>query len=284
MARPWPRKTGLDRPRLPDREHDDRHPVLAGKREGGRIHDLQITFDRLLVGQAVIADGLWVLLGIGAVDAVDVGGLQHRLGADFGGPQHRRGVGREERIAGAAGEQHHPVLAEMPQRPPPLVGLADLRHRHRRHRPRRAAGRLDRGFERERVHDGGEHAHQIAGHARDALLGHLHAAKDIAAADDNSDADAQRLGGDEIGGDALERWLMDAEAVRAHQGLAGDLDDHASVDRLSHGVSALPVCGRPSIRAAEPAISSFPPLPPPRRQNRNPAARYPRRAHNAQSP
>ena len=84
--------------------------------------------------------------------------------------------------------------------------------------------------------------------ARDALLGHLHAAKNIAAADHDSDADAERLGGDEIGGDALESRLVDAEAVRARQGLTGDLDDHASVNRLSHGVSALPVCGRPPLK------------------------------------
>jgi hypothetical protein len=49
----------------------------------------------------------------------------------------------------------------------------------------------------------------------------------------------------EIGGDAFEGRLVDAGAVRARQGLTGDLDEHASVDRLSHGASALPVYGRP---------------------------------------
>ena len=58
-------------------------------------------------------------------------------------------------------------------------------------------------------------------------------------------------GGDQIGGDALKRWLVDAEAVRSHQGFAGDLDDDASVNRLSHGVPALPICGRPCHGAAE---------------------------------
>ena len=32
----------FDRARLLDREHDDRHTVFAGKREGGGIQDLQI--------------------------------------------------------------------------------------------------------------------------------------------------------------------------------------------------------------------------------------------------
>ena len=57
--------------------------------------------DRLLVGQAVVALGLFVGLGVGAVDPVDIGRLQHGLGADLGRPQHRGGVGGKERIAGA---------------------------------------------------------------------------------------------------------------------------------------------------------------------------------------
>ena len=77
----------------------------------------------------VVALGLRVLFRIGAVDPVDVGGLEHGVAFHLGGAQHRRGVGREERIAGAAGEHHDAVLLEMAQRALALVGLADLRHR-----------------------------------------------------------------------------------------------------------------------------------------------------------
>ena len=45
----------LDRAAFPDRKHDDRHPVFPGKREGRRIHDLQVAIERLLVVEAVVA-------------------------------------------------------------------------------------------------------------------------------------------------------------------------------------------------------------------------------------
>ena len=51
----------------------------------------------------------------------------------------------------------------------------------------------------------------------------------------DTDADAECLRGHRIGGDPARGGLVDAEAVRAHQGLAGDLHHDASVDRLGHG-------------------------------------------------
>ena len=66
------------------------------------------------MGQPLVALGILVLLWIGAVDAVHVGGLEHGLGADLGGAQDRGGVGGKERIAGAAREQHEPLLREVP--------------------------------------------------------------------------------------------------------------------------------------------------------------------------
>ena len=47
---PGAAQDGFDRSRLPDREHDDRHTVFAGKRKRGGIHDLEVALDRLLDG------------------------------------------------------------------------------------------------------------------------------------------------------------------------------------------------------------------------------------------
>ena len=59
----------------------------------------------------------------------------------------------------------------------------------------RCAGRVERGLERERVHDRAEHAHGIGGRAVDpAGCTHAGAADDIAAADDDGDLEAG-LGG-----------------------------------------------------------------------------------------
>src|SRR5215475_12568826 len=125
---PFPAQHRSDRSFFADREHDDRHPVLPSKREGGTIHYFQIALERLLMRQAIVALGIAILLRIGAVDTVDVGGLEHGLRTEFGRPQHGGGVRREERIAGSCRQQHHPSLLDVAQRTAPLVGLANLRH------------------------------------------------------------------------------------------------------------------------------------------------------------
>src|SRR5579864_876802 len=94
----------LDRALLPDREYDDRHTVFLGKREGRGIHDLQAFIQGLLVAQAVVALGLGVPLGVGSINPVHVGGLEHGAAAHLGSAQDRRGVGGEIGISGAAGE------------------------------------------------------------------------------------------------------------------------------------------------------------------------------------
>ena len=85
-----------------------------------------------------------VLLRVGAVDAIHIGGLEHGVALQLGRAQDRSRVGREERVAGAARKHDDSVVCEMPNRARALVGLADLRHRERRHRARRCAGALER--------------------------------------------------------------------------------------------------------------------------------------------
>ena len=72
-----------------DRAHDDREPTLAGQGKRRRIHDLQILGDRLVMGQAVESDRSGILFRIRRVDAVDLGGLQNRIAAQFGGALSR---------------------------------------------------------------------------------------------------------------------------------------------------------------------------------------------------
>ena len=74
----------------------------------------------------------------------------------------------------------------------------------------------------------------IRGRPRQSILGNLRAAQDVAAADHDAEAYPEPVSGDEIGGEAIDRRLMDAEFFRTAQGFAGELDDHASVFRLRH--------------------------------------------------
>ena len=87
---------------------------------------LRSCVDRLGVGQPLVAPGALVVLGIGAVHAVDVGGLEHRLGAQLGGAQDRGRIGGEERIAGTSRQHQACARLEMPRGPALLVGLADF--------------------------------------------------------------------------------------------------------------------------------------------------------------
>jgi hypothetical protein len=223
-----------DRTRLGDREYDDRQRRLAGKRECCRIHDLVAALDRLRMRQAVESLGLRALFGIGIVDAVDIGGLQHRLRADFGRAQHRGRICREERIAGSTAEQDDASLGEIFVRRSAGEQLGNLRHHERRQRPRRRALALDGGLQREAVHHGGEHAHGVAGRARDAAGRYFHAADDVAAADHDRDLGAELACRDQIVGDAVEGGLVDAERLAACEILARELDHDATIDRLSH--------------------------------------------------
>ena len=101
-------------------------------------------------------------------------------------------------------------------------------------RPRRRALALDRRLQREAVHHGREHAHGVAGRPRHAAGGDFDAADHVAAAHDHGDLGAELLGRDQIGGDAVDGRLVDHGPVAAGEIFAGNLDHHATIDRLSH--------------------------------------------------
>ena len=135
------------------------------------------------------------------------------------------GIGGEEGIAGAAGQNDDAAFAEMVQRRLPGKGFAERGHRHGGKRPRALALLLDGVFERERVHDGREHADRIGARPLDAFVRAGDAAKEIAAADDHRDLDAERRGLRQVGGDPRQRPHVEAVAFGAHQRLAGKFDD-----------------------------------------------------------
>src|SRR5262245_27803269 len=66
---------------LEDAEHRDRQLLVAAQGEGGGIHHTQVARDRLVEADLGVALGTRVALRIGGVDAVDLGSLEHDLGA-----------------------------------------------------------------------------------------------------------------------------------------------------------------------------------------------------------
>src|SRR4026207_2321752 len=111
---------------LEDIEHVDRQLLVAAQRERGGVHDLQVLVVRLVEAELRVAWRARGALGVGGVDAVDLGALEHDLGAHLAAAQRRRGVGGEEGIAGAGGEHHHLALLEVADGLAADVGLAHL--------------------------------------------------------------------------------------------------------------------------------------------------------------
>src|SRR6516162_10551761 len=107
---------GLNRTGLPDREDNDRHTVLPGKREGRRIHDFQVAVERFLVVKMVVALGGRIALGIRGIDAVDIGRLENCVATHLGSAQDCCRVGGKIRVTGAAGEDDDAIVLKMTQR------------------------------------------------------------------------------------------------------------------------------------------------------------------------
>jgi hypothetical protein len=117
------------------------------------------------------------LAGSGGVQAVDLGGLDHEIGADLDGAQRGGGVGGEEGVAGAGCEDHDAAFLEVADGAAADVVLADLVDLQCTHHPAVGALLLDGVLQGERIHDGGQHAHVVGRGAVDAALGQPRAAK-----------------------------------------------------------------------------------------------------------
>src|SRR6516225_9138549 len=74
-----PLKDRDEGPRRKDREDDYRNMVVAGKGDGGGIHNLQALGEHFGMGQAIVARGIWITSRVGRIDAVDLSALEQRV-------------------------------------------------------------------------------------------------------------------------------------------------------------------------------------------------------------
>mmetsp|Transcript_5760 Transcript_5760/g.14066 ORF Transcript_5760/g.14066 Transcript_5760/m.14066 type:complete len:311 (-) Transcript_5760:9-941(-) len=224
----------LQRAGLEDAEHLDRQLLVTAQREGGTIHHLQVAADRFVKRDGGVALGLGVLLGIGGVDAVDLGGLQHDLGADLGTPQGRRGIRREEGVAGAGRKDDDLALFQILQRLGPHIGLDDLLDGDGGHHAGRHALLAHGVGQGQGVHHRGQHAHVIGRRTVHADRAARHAAEDIAAANDDRHLHAHLRHLPHLLHHADDGRAVDAVGVVAHQGFTGEFEQDALV--RGHGV------------------------------------------------
>ncbi|SOY46183.1 hypothetical protein CBM2587_A160060 [Cupriavidus taiwanensis] len=219
----------LERAGLHDREHLDRQLLVAAQREGGGVHHLQVARDGLVEADGGVARGAGILLRVGGVHAVDLGRLEHDLGADLGAAQRGRGVGGEERIAGAGGEDHHLALFQLADCARADIGLDHLVHAQRRLHAAFDIGVAHRVLQRQRVHHGGQHAHVVGRGTVHAGGAAGDAAEDIAAADHHRHLHAELHDLGNVVHHRLDGRAVDAEGIVAHQGFTGQFQKDALV-------------------------------------------------------
>ena len=153
---------------------------------------------------------------------------QNRLGAHFRRPERGGGVGGEEGVARAAGQNDDAPFFQVAQGAAVDVRLGDALDRN---------GGLDAGvdalllqgvLQREGVDDGSEHPDMVGGDALHAgFFGEL-AAHDVAAADDDSRLDAAALQGGDFARDFGDGLIVnDPVAAVSGEGFAGEFEQHA---------------------------------------------------------
>ena len=86
-------------------EDIDGQIVILAHADSGQVHHLQIAGQHLGIGDVGELRCCGILFWVGSIDAIDAGALDEQVGFDFEGAEGRSGVGGEERVAGAAGEE-----------------------------------------------------------------------------------------------------------------------------------------------------------------------------------
>ena len=244
---------------------------------------LQVPLDRLLVAEPVVALGLGVLLRVGAVDAVDIGGLEHGL---------RIPVSAARSTAVVSVVKNGLPVPPASSTIRPLLEMSAARAcgcRFRRPAAWRAptcvrasrAEPLDRGLQHQRSSSRSPACPWCRRSAATRPCSETSTPRKMLPPPTTTPSSTPSLArGDQIVGDAVDGRLVDAEAFGADKRFAGDLDDDAAVGGSAHGV------GRSSHRVERPCPRQLLARrrPRPRRRNRSPASRCLRRARSARSP
>ena len=189
----------------------------------------------LKIGNFAISLGLGIFFRVAVVNAIDARGFENHIRANLVGAQRGGGVGGKIGVARASAEDDHAALFEMPYGAAANERLGHLAH---------LDGGLHAGFhlemlegilQRERVDDGGQHAHVIAGGAVDAGTFALEPAKNIAAADDDDHLHAEVAQLGDLARHVGNGLGTDAEALLTAERLTGEFEQDAFEFGLGRG-------------------------------------------------
>src|ERR1017187_383076 len=180
----------LDIARLIHVEDDHGQVVVFTQTDRRQVHYLQALAENFHIGDFVIFHGIFKQNRIGVVNALNFSALQEHIRFDFHRAQAGGSIGREKGITNAGGEDDDATLFEMAHRASTKVGLGNLIHENGGHHAALHIALFESVLQRDRVDDGGEHAHIVGAHPVH-LFGLLsHAAKDVTTADDDGNFDA----------------------------------------------------------------------------------------------
>src|SRR5207302_3534658 len=104
------------------------HVVVFAEGDGGGVHDAEVEAEDVGVGDLVEFGGFFVDFGVGGVDSVDGGGFEEDVGFDLHGAEAGGGVGGEEGVTGACGEDDDAAFFEVAHGAAADVGFGDLVH------------------------------------------------------------------------------------------------------------------------------------------------------------
>ena len=136
------------------------------------------------MGQSVIFHRVGVFVRVFVVNAVHVGRFEDNVRVDFRRAKRRRGIGREERVARAAAENHNSAFFKVANGAVTNVGFGDLPHFNRGLDAHFQAVLFERVGKRQSVHCSREHTDMVR--ARSVHIAGRTASPEVAAADDEA--------------------------------------------------------------------------------------------------
>ena len=173
-----------------------------------------------------------VFLGVGGVHAIHLGGLEDQLCPNFGAAQCGGRVGGEEGVASTGRKDHYLAFFQVLQSLGAHIGLDNLLDRNGRHDTGDQPLLVHRIGQRQRIHDGCQHAHVVRRRAihPDRTTGHP--TEDVAAADDHRHLDTHVHNFCDFFHHPYDGCPVDSELVIAHQRLTRQLEQDSLVGWL----------------------------------------------------
>src|SRR5215469_10622811 len=208
-------------------EHDYWQIIVHAQANRRSVHELQLPAQDVRVVELVEHVRVRGVARIGVVDALDLGALEHRLGAYLERALGRAGVGGEKWSTEPRAEDNDPALLQVPDRTPRYVRLGYLTHRDRGLNARLDAQLLEHVLQGQAVDNGAEHPHVVRPGPVDTPMRERGTAEHVAATDHDRHLHSEPPRVGDLAGQVRHHVRVDAEPGPAGEGLPRKLEHYA---------------------------------------------------------